>query len=113
MRNYTLTGFKDGDGLRRFSFQCLDAERAKSIVIVCADVSLARKYEIRLQELPLICLQLLKGVDPAESAQAFTLTEDRMIEIQLAARDAAAKKARKPPRKPSPAVGQAWRTTPL
>jgi hypothetical protein len=110
---YTLTGFKDGDGLRRFSFQCLDAERAKSIVIVGADVSLARKYEIRLQELPLICLQLLENVDLAESTEAITLTEDRMIEIQLAARDAAGKKTRKTQRKPSPAVGQAWRTSPL
>lgn len=107
---FTLAGFDDGEGSRRFTFQCLDAERSKSIVIVRADVSLARQHEIRLQELPLICLQLLESLTDEEVAEPIILTEDRMIAIQAAARTASEKKVRKAPRKPSPETGQAWRT---
>ena len=109
---FTLAGFDDGEGLRRFAFQCVDTDRSKSTVIVRADVSLARQHQIRLQELPLICLQLLESLSDEEFTEGITLTEDRMIAIQSAARSAAEKKVRKAPKRPpSPETGQAWRTT--
>ena len=110
---YTLAGFEDGAGFRRFTFQCVDADRVKSTILVHADVALARKHEIRLQELPLICLQLLEGLNSDEYGAVITLTEDHMIAIQTAARTAADKKTRKPPRRPQHEAGQAWRTAPL
>lgn len=109
----TLTGFSQGDGLRRFVFQCIGADRARTNVVVRADVSLARKHEIRLQELPLICLRLLESLENERLVGAITLTEDHMIAIQTAARSAAEKKPQRPPRRPSPEAGQAWRNTHL
>jgi|HubBroStandDraft_6_1064221.scaffolds.fasta_scaffold3038880_1 hypothetical protein len=107
---FTLTGFKEGNGLRRFVFQGTAADRSRTTVVVGADVSLARKHDIRLQELPLICLRLLESLDTEGLVSPITLTEDHMTAIQTAARSAAEKKPHKPPRRPSPETGQAWRT---
>lgn len=108
----TLAGFKEGGGLRRFAFQCVGADKSKTTVIVRADVNLARKYDIRLQELPLICVRLLETLSGDQLAGPITLTEDHMVAIQAAARAAAEKRAaQRPPRRPTSAVGQAWRRT--
>jgi hypothetical protein len=107
---FTLSGFREGNGLRRFVFQCVAAGGAKSTVVVGADVSLARKHEIRLQELPLICVRLLEGLDDQALAQPITLTEDHMIAIQAVAREAAEKRSQKPTRRPSALAGHAWRS---
>jgi hypothetical protein len=108
--NFTLSGFKERDGLRRFAFQCVGANDAKTTVIVRADVALARKHEIRLQELPLICVRLLESMSADELAAPITLTEDHMIAIQTAARSAAEKRAQKPTRRPTPIARQPWRS---
>lgn len=110
---FTLSGFTEGNGLRRFAFQCVGNDRSRRMIIVRADVSLARKHDIRLQELPLICLRLLESFEDESIAEAITLTEDQMIAVQTLARNAAEKKVRKPPRRPSPEVGQAWRNPQL
>jgi hypothetical protein len=106
---FTLAGFKDGNGVRRFAFQCVSADRSRTTVFVGTNVELARNHGIRLQDLPLICVRLLESLGNAALTEPVTLTEDRMIEIQTEARMIAEKKAFKPPRRPSPAVGQAWR----
>lgn len=108
---FTLSGFKEGNGFRQFVFQCAASDRTKTTVVVAADVNLARKHEIRLQELPLICLRLLESLDQDRLAGPVTLTEDHMTAIQTEAHSAAEKRSHKPPRRPSPAVGQAWRTS--
>lgn len=110
---FTLSGFTEGNGLRRFAFQCVGGDGGRRTIVVRADVSLARKHEIRLQELPLICLRLLQSSGDGTLAEAITLTEDQMIAVQTTARTAAEKKFRKPPRRPSPATGQAWRNSHL
>lgn len=107
---FTLTGFKEGNGTRRFAFQCVAADRSRTAITVDADVSLARKHDIRLQELPLICLRLLESLEGEVPVSPITLTEDHMTAIQTAARTAAEKKPHKAPRRPSPETGQAWRT---
>ena len=109
--NYTLATFKERSGIRQFLFNCVAGDRSTTTIIVCADVALARKHDIRLQELPLICLRLLESIEDGNLTPAITLTEDHMIAIQTAARDKAEKKPHHPPRRPSPAVGQAWRNT--
>ena len=108
--DFTLAGFKEGDGVRQFEFDCVAADRSRRKVIVRADVTLARKHDIRVQELPLLCRRLLDSVEEGALPAAITLTEDHMIAIQSAARMAAEKKAlHRPARRPSPATGQAWR----
>jgi hypothetical protein len=109
---FVLVGFKEGDGVRRFAFDCVRADRTRTKVIVRADVTLARKHEIRLQELPLLCRRLLESVPEDDLETAITFTEDHMIAIQAAARVLLEKKPHKAPR-PSAATGQAWRNLQL
>lgn len=97
---FTLSGFKEGDGFRRFTFQCVAADRSMTTVTVRADVSLARKHEIRLQELPLLCLRLLQSLDEKAPVVPIILTEAHMIAIQMEARAAGEKKARKQSARP-------------
>ena len=105
-----LVQFYEANGTRMFVFHCVGADRSRTTVSVSADVTLARKYDIRLQELPLLCRRLLDAI-PEEGLQAsFTLTEAHMVAIQAAARNVPGRKPHKRPR-PSSAVGQAWRST--
>lgn len=108
---FTLAGFQEGNGFRRFAFECVGADRSRNTIIVRADVGLARKHDIRLQELPLICLRLLESLDEERVASPITLTEDHMIAIQTEALNASVKRSHKTHRQPSTSAGQAWRTT--
>jgi hypothetical protein len=108
--NILLAGFKDRDGARHFSFECVAADRSRTAVVVGADMALARKHEIRLQELPLLCVRLIESLGNGAAAGAITLTEDHMKAIQTASRDSAA--AAKPHKQGKPVIpnlGQAWR----
>jgi hypothetical protein len=107
---FTLCGFQDSGGSRLFAFQYVDADKSRTTIVVRADVRLARHYEIRLQELPLICVQLLESLGLEALSGPITLTEDHMIGIQAAVRTEAAKRAQKPPRRATPVGGQAWRS---
>lgn len=101
---FTLTGFTQDAGCRVFAYDGVGEDRTRIKFTVRADLALSRKYGIRLQELPLICLEILErmnamddsGVaDPAVPLRAFSFSEDAMIrhagEI-VAERDAAALK---------------------
>lgn len=96
---FTLAGFDDRDGVRRFAFDRHSSDRSRTKVFVGADLGLARKHEIRLQELPLICVQLLESLQVGALMSPVTLTEDKMIEIQTAARMKAERKSIRPPRR--------------
>lgn len=113
--DFLLVGFKEGSGVRHFRFECVGPDRLRRMVVVHADVALARKHDIRMQELPLLCRRLLQSVEEGEVTDAITFTEDHMIAIQTAARAIAEKKSKspKPPRRSSPAVGLAWRNVKL
>ena len=104
--SFTLSGFDDGDGSRRFAFERVTGNH-RTTVIVRADMSLARKHEIRLQELPLICARLLQSFGSDTPAGPITLTEEHMIAIQTAARSEAEKR-RKPPRRPHREPNRVW-----
>jgi len=97
---FTLTGFSDKNGVRRFAFDCHAADRSRTTVFVGADIGMARKHEIRLQELPLICVRLLESLRDDALTSPVTLTEDNMIEIQTAARSEAERRSHKAPRRP-------------
>lgn len=105
---YHLEQFYESDSIRHFVFGCVRPDRSTATVIVRADTKVARKYEIRLQELPVLCRRLLDALPEGSFQPIITLTEEQMIVIQRTARAAAEKKPHRPPR-PSQAAGQAWR----
>ena len=101
---FTLTGFTQDSGCRVFAYDGVGEDRVRIRFTVSADLALSRKYGIRLQELPLMCLEILErisamdelnGADPAATLRTLSFTEDAMIRYAdeiVAARDAAALK---------------------
>jgi len=109
---FVLTGFTQESGFRVFAFERVAADRTRTAFSVRADLSLIRRYDIRMQELPLLCRSILERQEEADEARALTFTEEAMRvhaeDGAIAKRAAAAK--RKPPRKPTgEAPGAAWR----
>jgi hypothetical protein len=111
---FTLTGFTQDSGCRVFAYDGVGEDRIRIKYTVSADLALSRKYGIRLQELPLMCLEILErtnamdevgGAEPVVTLRALAFTEAAMIRYAdeiVAARDAAALK-RSSNRRPQPA----------
>lgn len=111
MMQFVLTGFSHEMGFRVFAFSRMGTDRVQTACTVRADLSLARRYGIHLQELPLLCRCLLDRRNEEEGAQTLTLTEE---EMQVCAQERAARqsdaKKRKPPSRPAGEIpGSAWR----
>ena len=108
--DFVFTGFKQIKNLRQFAFEGIAEDRSRTTFFVDADLMLIRKYQITVQELPLLCIRLLGA--HSEGSHAITFTEEDMRSYatnRTAAKDLAASK-RKPARRPaSPAIGSAWR----
>jgi len=77
--SFTLTGVTNGPSLRRFRFELTGRGSPRTTVIVVAEMALVRKYEIPLQELPLLCLRLLDGWMSGVSG-TLVFAEKEMIE---------------------------------
>jgi hypothetical protein len=109
---FVLTGFTQDMAFRVFAFERMGLDRVRTKFVVKADLALVRRYGIQVQELPLLCRNLLERRDDGEAGQTLIFTEDDMClhaKDRVAARDAAALK-RKPPRRPASVnVGTAWR----
>ena len=109
---FILTGFRQEMGFRVFAFEGIGQDRTRTEFTVRTDVALTRSYGIHLQELPLLCRELLDRHDEGEEQRSFTYTEADMrlhANDRAAARDAV-KQKRKPPRRlPTDHVGAAWR----
>ncbi len=112
---YILEGFVPDREFRLFNFQAVDTRRSetaavRTAVTVRTDLSLIRKYGIHVQELPLLCRELLERRSVSEADRYLTLTEEDMRANQ--ADRLAVETMRKKWRKPAPGnAGQAWRTT--
>ncbi len=109
---YILTGFTQDMGFRVFAFEGIGDDRIRVKFTVRADLSLIRRYGIRLQELPLMCRGLLDRRTDGLDERTVIFTEDDMsmwAKNSLAARDAAAAKRKPPRRPPSENIGAAWR----
>lgn len=66
---FVLTGVAHERNARQFTFELAGSGKVRFRIVVIADLLLARKYEIPLQELPLLCLHLLDGrTAPAAAA---------------------------------------------
>jgi len=113
---YILEGFVRDRDFRLFNFQAVatrPSENAGERVAftVRTDLSLIRKYGIHVQELPLLCRELLERRPVSEVERHFTFTEEDM-RVHQAGRMAAEAIIRKKPRKPqSENAGQAWRVS--
>ncbi len=112
MLQFVLTGFSQDLAFRVFAFERMGLDRVRTKYVVKADLALVRRYGIQVQELPLLCRNLLDRCDDGEQTHTFTFTEDEMClhaKDRATAREIAAQK-RKPPRRPaSENVGAAWR----
>ena len=98
MMSFVFTGFTHDQGFRVFAFDRIGADRVRTKCSVRADLSLIRVYGIHIQELPLLCRDLLDRCAEGEEIQPLTFTEDEMrnrSRIRDAARAAAASR-RKP-----------------
>jgi hypothetical protein len=108
--HFILTGFTQERGFRVFAFEGIATGQLRVVFTVRADLDLTRRYGIRLQDLPLICREVLEHREEGEQQRALTFTEDAMqihANSIAAARDKAAQH-RKTPRRPDQMNGSAW-----
>jgi hypothetical protein len=84
---FALTGFTDESSLRRFTFELTGSGPPRTTVVVVADMALAWKYEIPLQELPLLCVRLLESWT-ADADVTAVVSETEMIEYANRRREA-------------------------
>jgi hypothetical protein len=109
---FVLTGFTHDLGTRVFAFERVGDDRVRTQCTVRADLAVARRYGIRIQELPLLCRALLDRCEENGETRALTFTEDQMrtsANERAAARDAAVRKRKAPHRPSGENVGSAWR----
>jgi hypothetical protein len=108
---FVLLGFDQSDSIRQFRFEGIGADRRRTPVVVSADLTLARQYELQVQNLSLYCRDLLSRSEPGTLATGLiTLTAADMAALRMAARS---KSEEKKPRRVRPVnshnVGKAWR----
>jgi hypothetical protein len=108
---FTMTGFSEESGVRRFKFKGTLVNRTFREYSVDTDVTLARKYGIGLQELPLLCRRLLeKDPEGVEPIVVFTEALMREHSDHCAAEDKAALERRRAHKRPNTArLGEHWR----
>ncbi len=109
---FVLAGFRQVENIRRYYFDAMGDDGQRHRFEVGADLRLAQRYKVPIQELPLLCRRLLEGCSRLNKTM---FTEDdmsRYAEQRTAAEDAslAKRRAHRPP--PSNRVGQAWRDVP-
>jgi hypothetical protein len=76
--SYILKGFSQVTEFRVFEFEGVAIGSARTLFTVRIDLALARKYGIRLQELPLLCRGFLDQCSDNEEKRDFTYTEQLM-----------------------------------
>ena len=109
---FVLTGFTQVTGFRVFTFERIADDRTRTTFAVKTDLALTRRYDIRLQELPLLCRELLERCDEDEQKRTFTYTEAEMVlHASGCAAEREAHKRKNPYTKPhGKPAGVAWRT---
>lgn len=109
---YILTGFKPEQGFRRFDFECVAADNSRTPFTVRADLALIRTYGIHVQELPLLCRELLERTDSDAHRLTFTEEDMRVCQASRLTEQRAADQKRRHARRPVPAsTGNSWRTS--
>src|SRR5579863_9860142 len=110
---YILTGFTQTAGIRIYAFEArVDGQRIYNTVQV--DLALIQGYGIRIQELPLLCREILEQRLEPEQIHAFVFTELHMrghAEKLAMAREAAEQRKKQPRHLTTPNTGASWRTS--
>jgi hypothetical protein len=97
---YLLSGFTENTGVRVFAFEGVTNDWVRTAYSVGADLALARKYGIRVQELPLLCRGVLDRRCEDDDRRAFTFTEGDMTLHADLVRAAIESQKKKAPRRP-------------
>jgi len=97
---YLLTGFTQDTGVRVFAFYGIAADWARTAYSVKADLALARKHGIQMQELPLLCRAVLERRSESDDQRDFTFTEGDMTLHSDLVRAAIESHKKKGPRRP-------------
>lgn len=107
--NFVFTGFEQKGNFRQYGFDCVAADRTRVAYIVLADLALLRKYQIAIQDAPLLCRRMLEeDADGGTLVRSFTFTEDSMRKYatdRATAKEAAALKAKRHRNFPRPNAG--------
>lgn len=109
---FVLKGFSQNQGIRQYDFEGIAKDWGRSQFSVQADLNLVRTYGIPMQELPLLCLELLERCPDLEPGCRLVFTEGEMRQHrdQISTAKTAAAQKKKPPRRPaSTNLGSAWR----
>jgi len=111
---FILTGFTQDTNVRVFAFAGIAGDRTLSTYTVRTDLTLIRRYGIRVQELPLLCRGLLEQRDEGHQEPTMTFTEDgmRLHADGCAAEKEAARRRKSMRRHPSNPGGTGWRVSP-
>jgi hypothetical protein len=75
---FFLTGFTPGTDFRDLTFEGVGTDKTRTEFTVRTDLSLIRRYGIRVQELPLLCRALLERRDEQGQEHKLTFTEEEM-----------------------------------
>jgi hypothetical protein len=111
MMQFILKGFEQDAGIRLYAFEGI-ADRSRIGFTVGVDLALIPRYGIRVQELPLLCLELLERQAAGEEKHELILTEEEMrshANACAAAREAAAQRKKPARRLPHNRTGTPWR----
>ena len=77
MTQFKLLGFSQQGNVRQFLFQ-RDNSGDRSVCTVNADLVLARKFKLAVQDLPLLCTRLLQTEADAQPVKSLALSETQM-----------------------------------
>ena len=99
---FILKGFSHVMEVRVFEFESVAADAVRTQFTVQIDIALARKYGIRLQDLPLLCRGVLDQSREATDTRAFMCSEaDMQVHAHNLAAQLEAAKHKKATRLPS------------
>jgi hypothetical protein len=110
--DFILTGFHQDANVRQFSFQGIATDRTRTEFTVGADLGLIRKYQIPVQELPLLCRRLLEEHMISDPQTTVVFTEEDMRNFaknRADAKEQASQRKKLPRRPPVNNSGRAWR----
>jgi hypothetical protein len=110
---FILRGFSQTRGIRIYTFEGTGNERRADYTVE-VDLALIPRYGIRIQDLPLLCRELLQQRVKPDEISSVTFTEQHMRSLaeRRATEREEAEQRKKPPRRPPSAnTGAAWRTT--
>jgi hypothetical protein len=94
---FILKGFTQEMGIRVFAFERVGEDQKRTEYTISADLALTRRYDIRIQDLPLLCRLSLERHEASDDTRSFIFTEGEMSSHATkckAAADAASLKRR-------------------